>query len=228
MRTALLLAIAALAGCAANTPKKKTISFDEEPSAPSNGTCPTLGTEQPLAESKACSTGDADACESDCHAGRAYGCFAMAQLYEQHGDAPHTAKFYRRACQLGAPIACTNFGAMAFTGKQKLAPACALSLFEAACTAGEPFGCAMVGRTYAEGYGVTPDPERARKVLDAACTELGGFPCFVLGAYLRKGALGEPDDEAAHRAFERACATKFKPACSEVDATTTTGGGTKL
>lgn len=222
MRAHVLAAACLLLACASNKPRATAPVEQVEP-ATDDG-CPALGKQQPQDESRACRAGDEAACEADCASSRAYGCFAVGLIHEQDGNDAGAAKYFRRACQLGAAIGCTNLGAHAFAGKSNVAPACALSLFEAACGAGEDFGCGMVGRVYAEGFGVTPDPARARKVLEASCKALGAFPCFALGSYIRKGTFGEPDPDAARRAFERACATKYKPACAEVE----TAPGTKL
>jgi len=215
------LTLCSLVACASNKPRP-VVPVSDAPGSASSSACPELGQQEPQDESPECRAGNEDACEADCASSRAYGCFAMALVHEQNDDDQRAGKYYRRACQLGAPIACTNFGAQAFAGKGNVAPACALTLFESACATGEAFGCGMVGRVYAEGFGIAPDPARAQKVLDSSCKALGGFPCFALGLYLRKGTFGEADPDGARRAFERACATKYKPACAEAEGAAST------
>ncbi|MGZ3418310.1 MAG: tetratricopeptide repeat protein [Polyangiales bacterium] len=178
--------------------------------------CPVLGEPSGRKPSAGCSFETNESCSSDCDAGSEGACFFAALAAEDAGDDAKSRELYQRACVGGLAIACTNLGAQAFTKKNDLAPDCALSLFESACAQGEPFGCGMAGRVFAEGFGRKADPARARALLEAACDEHGHFPCHFLGIYLAEGRFGAVELPLAKEKLARACETKYPPACKEL------------
>jgi TPR repeat protein len=163
--------------------------------------------------SAGCSVETQETCASECDAGSEDACFYAALAAEDAGDEGRARELYQRSCVGGLAIGCTNLGAQAFASKNDLPPDCALSLFEAACSEGEPFGCGMAGRVFAEGFGRKADPARARAMLEAACDQYGHFPCHFLGVYLAEGLFGAVDIPLAKQKLARACETKYAPAC---------------
>lgn len=182
----------------------------------------------PRDASRACHDGDRAACVEGCEGSTAYACYALARL-DDHDQAA-AARSLRRACELGAARACSELGALAHdlaheVDRQSIDETrdpsiagidlrCAAGLFEVACTAREPVGCARLGRAYVEGRGVERRPARGRTILEAACDRIGGEPCLALAELLAGDALGPPSPDEAARARARACDTGVTAACA--------------
>ncbi len=149
------------------------------------------------------------ACEAECAAGEADACAERGYQVQGSGAADASAAsdaWFRRACQLGHATACTNFGAQLWLADA--APAtdvvCAGRLFDAACAAGEHFGCGMAGRLLVEGSDDAGDQARGRALLATSCASVGGFACRVL-AIMPGVAATPPTPTMQLELLERAC-----------------------
>lgn len=179
------------------------------------------GTEAPKAgkESAACEGGNLDACALDCKEGIGPACTHVGNLLEEKRQKPQANVVYARACVLGEPTGCSNYGAAIFAkeGDVRGSETCAVQLFDVACTAHDSWGCGMLGHAIATGRGVGRDVVRAAQLLGQTCSELGGFSCFVLGSEHEAGTLGAANRAAAKDAYARACTTGHTPACKEAE-----------
>lgn len=118
-------------------------------------------------------------------------CFHAAVLLERSGqtDLRLSARIaHALACAAGEAAGCTNRGGgirnvpiesdplSLATGLDQ--SACLFETFEASCTAGDSWGCAMSAQTYAYGEGVDADPTRAFDLYQKACSFAQGrdFP----------------------------------------------------
>lgn len=126
----------------------------------------------------------AEACKTDLD-GKA--CLALAHALEMAGlpDLELPARRYHAlACALGQASGCTNRGGgmrnvpavgdpwwpEPATVQQETAKSdCLYRSFQAACTAGDSWGCAMLGQAQALGEGTAPDAVAARQHYLEAC-----------------------------------------------------------
>lgn len=155
-------------------------------------------------------------CSAKCRVGDAGSCLAMAYAMEKRlQDEGESARFYDRACLLGAANACTNYAAGIWAGPHSEGQlACARRTFEKACAAKERFACGMVGRVMLESTD-SPAYAEGRRYLEAACKEVGGFACRVLAKHLESGKLGDYRPELVRTLLARACAGGDPDACGE-------------
>lgn len=155
-------------------------------------------------------------CSAKCRVGNAGSCLGMAYAVEKESkDREEAARFYSRACLLGAANACTNYAAGIWARQQSEEQmACVRRTFEKACAAKEGFACGMVGRVMLESTN-PPAYAEGRRYLEVACEELGGFACRVLAKHLESGKLGDYRPELVRTLLTRACTGGDPDACGE-------------
>jgi hypothetical protein len=151
-------------------------------------------------------------CERRCTKGDAGACQSLAQLLDVTGRGEQAVPLYRRGCELGALIACTNYGAHTLLSD----PTCATRLHRLACDGEEPWGCGMYGHALVRGIGIEHDPARGEALLRETCDRLGTFPCSVLARLYDEGTLRSPTPDAVRELYQRACATGDPFACDKV------------
>lgn len=81
----------------------------------------------------------------------------------------------------------------------------ATASFKQACDAGEAQGCANLGVSYLEGFGIQKDPERGAQLLQSACTQGIVRACVNLGRAYVYGTGVTRDPEKAFALFRGAC-----------------------
>lgn len=120
------------------------------------------------------------------------------------------------ACNANNATACASLGAMYERGLGVEAdPARAATLYQQACQAGEPHGCASYAMLQAQGRGgVVKDMDAARKTLEQACASDQWDACANLAWLLT--SLPRPDVDRARQVLTRACDAKFAPACERL------------
>jgi hypothetical protein len=156
-------------------------------------------------------------CSDACAAGDAVSCYLRAGGLEGvDATADETAALYRRACELGLAIGCTNHAAHLWRFGGAAEVGCAQRVFQKTCAADEYWGCGMFGRLLIDDQNASPaDVARGRKVLQDSCERLGNFPCRVLALELESGKLGASDPATIARLLARACATGDKRSCGQ-------------
>jgi TPR repeat protein len=210
MRLAFLICVAA---CGSSAPPPA------RPAKASTATACIADVIPPLAKApksgKMCE-GD-DACVQACDAGERLACTALA-WNSQKVEGPFSetaARYFQRACQLGDPVACTNFAAGLATRAEATNAdlACAVRVYRLTCAVDEPWGCGMLGSALASGKGVAADREASARLLAEKCTSIGGFACFVPATLLEKAG----DKRRAAEHYQRACATGMDGACADAE-----------
>jgi hypothetical protein len=154
-----------------------------------------------------CNAEDAS-CRDACFAGDAAFCLSRAYALEKVSSMKNEAVLlFRRSCDLGAAIGCTNYAARIWAEPHtNIQLICARRIFEKACTEKEPFACGMVGRLMLEDPMAPNQSSEGRRYLEAACDEFDGFPCRVLAKHLESGTLGGYDPKLIRTLLKRACA----------------------
>jgi TPR repeat protein len=85
--------------------------------------------------------------------------------------------------------------------------------YDRTCVRGDLEACRNLGVMYAEGTGVSPDPERAVKLFNQACTG-GNLPaCNHLALALAEGMGIERQPQKAIDVYQKACDGGYKLAC---------------
>jgi hypothetical protein len=128
-------------------------------------------------------------CASACLEGNSgEACTMVAYILESRDSTlkPAARHGYALGCALGDPSGCTNRGANIRNAARDDDPlsllprsqtaSCLFNTFEAACAAGDAWGCAMSGQTYAQGEGVERDRQTAARLYRQACTLSGEGP----------------------------------------------------
>ena len=125
-------------------------------------------------------------CEVGCKNGNIKYCLALGILYQtgQEGvkqDYSKAAKLFKKACDVGEPIACGQLGVLYYDGKGlKKDISKATNLFKKACNDGEAVSCAQLAKQYLYGEIVEKDVNKAVILFKKACD--GGYrpACDVL------------------------------------------------
>ena len=153
--------------------------------------CPADLYRRSPASSKASSDIEKAQCQADpssCHAACFQGrnenaCFALALALEEQSEdkAPHHYQelLFARACASGSAAGCTNRAAGIrnglyqddpFTTKPKrVRNGCLFRSFQAACLAGDAWGCTMYGQSYENGEGVAANSAKAAEFYRKSC-----------------------------------------------------------
>ena len=217
-----LAAAAIVAGCGgkAAAPAESVTNAQETPPA---CLADVLDAALPVSLEREC-RGDVEGCRAACDGGDLSTCVTLAYALEAD---PRTARdaidAYRRACEGGVDIGCTNYASYLLDGHHGLIAAdaeCAHRIHQWSCAheTAETWGCGMVGLELVRGNGTAPDPTGARRVLEDACEARGGFACAVLGNGLEHGELGDaPDPDAAREKYQRGCDTGNSIACADLE-----------
>ena len=121
-------------------------------------------------------------------------------------------------CDAGDLRACVRLGGFYNQGLfgLKQEPARAVSLFERACSGGNPEGCENLGWAYQIGSGVGPDMSRALKFYQKACDGKYALGCDRLGDAYHEGRGVGQDYTRASALFERACDLGHANGCESV------------
>ena len=123
------------------------------------------------------------ACYPACLDGDGAACFDLGFVVQRRAAELPAAQlvsesFFARACYLGVAAGCTNRAAgimREFDGDPLVEGAddsglgCAHATFALSCEDGDPWGCTMLGLTFAFGEGVEKDADRARAALARVC-----------------------------------------------------------
>ena len=96
---------------------------------------------------------------------------------------------------------------------------------EDACATGTAGSCAELGTRFADGKGVTRDPERAAFFYDKACAGGDGDSCTLLGIAYHKGNGVARSPEHAAASFARACELGGAASCGNFGLALVNGDG---
>jgi uncharacterized protein len=140
-------------------------------------------------------------------AASAPGATASPKVANKHGK----RSLYRRACELGSPVACND---LAILFGEDLAQA--MPLFERACALGLDRGCANWGVQILRHQPSDAEHERAVGLLSRACDQSDAFACAELGdaMYATFEQSGASAHGRAHVAYEKACKLGYIDACA--------------
>ena len=157
-------------------------------------------------------------CESRCRAGDGEYCLSWAWALEAKGeDREKVQKIFRRACEKGFAVACTNYAASIWSRDHTESELeCANSIFSKSCEAGEPFGCGMFGRSMVTASKSKDDFEKAEGFLKSKCDSLGGFPCRVLAKHYEEGDF-EAESPDIKGLMKKACDGGDPDGCKAVE-----------
>ena len=169
-----------------------------------------------------CSRADAKACERACrHSGcqcktckrkTRTNCNTLGLTYEYGEgvakDDAKAAKAYRRACDLGLPIACSNLGVLQQKGGTPQDYSAAITLFRKACKQGEPAGCLSLGTVHEHGRGLPVDLPEAYRLYRLTCEKNYLRGCVYQADQLRDGKGVGVDPTAAVALLRRVCAQR--------------------
>jgi hypothetical protein len=211
---AVVIAVLAVIGMAAGC--KQSVSDDDPLASDELCIADSIGTLRILPNLPECHSEDAS-CRDACFAGDAASCLSRAYSLEKVSSMKNEALLlFRRSCNLGAAIGCTNYAASIWAEPHtNIQLMCARRIFEKACTAKEPFACGMVGRLILEDPMAPNQSSEGRRYLEAACDEFNGFPCRVLAKHLESGKLGGYDPKLIRTLLNRACAGGDRDGCGE-------------
>jgi TPR repeat protein len=143
--------------------------------------------------------------------GRALGCSVEAGC-----DDKGAAALFARACELGDPGGCTQYGVSLTLGRGVSPdPAKAAAQLQRACDGGHGPGCVQLGNARLTGRGVSQDKAAAARLYDKACAVGEDVACTNLAAMKWLGDGVPVDREAARRGLDAACGRGFAPACAQ-------------
>lgn len=166
-------------------------------------------------QSPDCKDAASDRCSTACLSGDAAACYdrGMATGHDAAGDAV-SDKMFRKACELGMAIGCTNYAASMWARDETASLDCARRIFEKTCAANETWGCGMLGRMLIDDDAAGKEElTRGRAVLERACEELGSFSCRALAMELEGGKLGPYKQARIRKLLARACETGDQDGC---------------
>ena len=144
-----------------------------------------LGNAKVKITTSACADEGGARCARACAGGDAAACYARALKAQREQDDTSSARAshkFRKACELGLAIACTNYAAELWLSDEQDDIDCARRIFEKTCSANETWGCGMLDDMLIDRDGAGPaELARGRGILERACDELGAS----LAAYWR-------------------------------------------
>lgn len=128
-------------------------------------------------------------------------------------------KFYQKACEFDDAYGCTNLGRnyMGYGDLEiKQDYAKGLVLLEQGCRLGYGFGCNSLGFSYASGYGVKPNNEKALQFYEYGChqvSDYSGTACYNAGWHYEIGITVDRDVKRAKSYYEKGCQDDSSFAC---------------
>lgn len=138
---------------------------------------------------------DPMACLEKCKSENGDFCYALGHLIQKQTKIGNEASeaLFLRSCKLGITSGCTNRAATKLESEPNdpSVQKCIADIFEKTCAQNDPWGCAMLGLTLAEGIGRDKDINQALAVLRKACDisiEKNGEACVKANA-LREAVL---------------------------------------
>lgn len=146
-----------------------------------------------------CEAGDPEYCG---HAGALY--HSPTELGGDASDRDYKKMlcFYKKACDGNVYEACSDLGAMYFSGKGvKKDYKKAVELFDKACNGGLANGCNNLGHMYAHGKGVKRDMTRAMEYTGRACDAGSWVACGNFAS----GLQADGDKARAVQYYQKAC-----------------------
>ncbi len=124
-------------------------------------------------------------------------------------DLAQAEKHYQQACGAGASQGCNLLGAL----KEPTAPGEAVTLYGAACEAGDGRGCYNLARMVQAGHAELPQSD-VLELYEVACDAGEPAACMDLGVYLLNGTGVPADPTRAARYFQDACEADLAKGCS--------------
>lgn len=114
---------------------------------------------------------------------RSKGCVMSGNYHSDAGSEDEARDGWRRGCELGQAVGCTNYALdLLKPGLGRAGDAsAAIALLEKACAAGDPHGCAALGRELLLGGATKADPARGQRLLNEACRSGSDAACAALG-----------------------------------------------
>jgi hypothetical protein len=163
-----------------------------------------------------CTASD-DSCEKKCAAGQAEYCVARAYAMEKSPTSQdEAALLFRKACENGLAIGCTNYAAHIWAQDHSEQEAvCVTKMFVRSCEAGDHFACGMSGRVMMERAKNRDDLNMAKNFLESKCGELGGFSCRILAIHYEKGGFGLYRTGKIQKLLKKACDGGDTGGCGE-------------
>jgi hypothetical protein len=160
-----------------------------------------------------CAGDDEQECATQCDAGHAGSCRALAEIFLASDRAPGAAPLLARGCDGDDPDACVMLGRLGRDGVGTGAAAPPIAeLFERGCAGGSPDGCEELGVLLASRKG---SAERALGLFRQAC-EGGKDTACAQAAKILGARKGQADREAAVALHERACHGTVAESCGAV------------
>ena len=158
-------------------------------------------------------------CARACGRGDGAACYQHGVATEKDSETDGEAhRMYRKACDLGVAIGCTNFAADLWATNDYASVACAERILQKTCAADDAWGCGMLGRLLIEDDDATlVERGRARAMLQRACDRLGSFSCRALAMELEGGRLGRHKRSQTRKLRARACSTGDTESCDAPD-----------
>jgi len=134
-------------------------------------------------------------CTAQCERGSAASCNRLGFLHANglaglSKDEVQGALLYKRACEGGVAVGCSNLGVLlAEKGAPERQLAQAADLFLRGCESGYPASCTNLGISYMQGEGVATDRSRALLFFAHACRGGDRIGCFNAGTILERQGL---------------------------------------
>jgi TPR repeat protein len=135
---------------------------------------------------------------------------STAQMRERAAGSPQSdtlaVEQYRRDCEDGRMLSCSNLGVMYFNGSGVAqSETRAVELYRRACDGGNLLGCSNLGTMYMDGHGVARNDARAVELYRRACDGGNALGCSNLGSMYMDGLGVARNDARAVELFRRAC-----------------------
>jgi TolB-like protein len=135
---------------------------------------------------------------------------STAQMRERAAGSPQSdtlaVEQYRRDCEDGRMLSCSNLGVMYFNGSGVAqSETRAVELYRRACDGGNLLGCSNLGTMYMDGHGVARNDARAVELYRRACDGGNALGCSNLGSMYMDGLGVARNDTRAVELFRRAC-----------------------
>lgn len=132
-------------------------------------------------------------------------------------DFPRAMNLFRRACDGGSGLGCSNLGFLHFAGAPvDIDAVTARQLLEQACELDSGLGCSNLGwYIYGMEQGQEPDEARAVELYRRACSLGSGRGCSNLAVHALERGTHEADAEAA-AALSRGCGLGLDDACNDL------------
>lgn len=160
--------------------------------------------------------GRADAIEYyrlGCRKGSDAACINLAFDYANRAERPIAMALFRKSCDNGVLLACTNLGEMLRDG-DLASQASAAEIFRKACDKGNGHGCRSLGQMAQAGNDAAGPKSHAIRYFNKGCDSGDAGSCFNSGLAYWTGHHAHKSAKRAFASFSKGCGLRSAPSCA--------------